>query len=258
MKEEIIDELLDYFINESEDYFDTIIPKKLDDKRYLLRGLINVREPKITDERILKLEDKLLKLELDEKEIIDVMELSEVERNICLYRGDITTLKADLIVNAGNRYGLGCFVPNHSCIDNAIHSYAGIRLRLECDKKLGGRTLREGDILVTSGYNLPSSYVITTVGPEIKDKVTEIDELNLSKCYENCLKYAIENNYKSIVFPSISTGLFGFPIKRAKYIAYDTVKKVIGKSNIRVIFNVFSKEDYNEYRKLFKNKKTNR
>ena len=253
MKEELIDKLLNYFINENKEYSNIDSPNNIEEKRHLLRGLINLREPIEIDDEILKLEDELLQIELKEKGIIDVLELPEIEKNISLYLGDITTLKTDTIVNAGNNYGLGCFNPTHKCIDNTIHTYAGIRLRLECNNKLKGKSLNNGDILVCSGYNLPSKYVITAVGPEIREQITKQDEIDLSNCYKNALKYAIDNNFKSIVFPSISTGLFGYPISKAKIIAYNSVKELLKDTDIKVIFNVYSKEDYNEYQKLWNN-----
>lgn len=253
MKEELIDKLLNYFINENKEYSNIDIPNNIEEKRQLLRGLINLREPIEIDEEVLKLEDKLLKIELNEKGIVDVLELTEIEKNISLYLGDITTLKTDAIVNAGNNYGLGCFNPTHKCIDNTIHTYSGIRLRLECNDKLKGKTLNNGKILVCNGYNLPSKYVITTVGPEIRGQITKQDEIDLSNCYKNALKYAIDNNFKSIVFPSISTGLFGYPISKAKLTAYNSVKELLKDNDIKVIFNVYSKEDYDEYQKLWNN-----
>lgn len=253
MKEELIDKLLKYFINENKEYSNIDIPNNIEEKRQILRGLINLREPIEIDESILKLEDKLLQIELNEKGIVDVLELPEIEKNISLYLGDITTLKTDAIVNAGNNYGLGCFNPTHKCIDNTIHTYSGIRLRLECNDKLKGKTLNNGKILVCNGYNLPSKYVITTVGPEIRGQITKQDEIDLSNCYKNALKYAIDNNFKSIVFPSISTGLFGYPISKAKLTAYNSVKELLKDNDIKVIFNVYSKEDYDEYQKLWNN-----
>jgi O-acetyl-ADP-ribose deacetylase (regulator of RNase III) len=257
MKEILVNKLLIYFINENQKYINIDIPDSYIEKRKLLRGIISIREPNKINEEILKLEDNLLNLELKEKGTVDVLELIEEEKNISLYLGDITTLKTDAIVNAGNSYGLGCFNPTHKCIDNTIHTFAGIRLRLECNKKLKGKILKNGDILVCHGYNLPSKFVITTVGPQINGTINKQDELDLSKCYENALKYAIKNNFKSIVFPSISTGLFGYPVNKAKLIAYKTVKKVIKNNNIKVIFNVYSKEDYNEYKNLFTNSRKN-
>ena len=150
-------------------------------------------------------------------------------------------------------YGLGCFIPNHNCIDNAIHTYSGIRLRLECKNVLNEKLLNNGEIIVCNGYNLPSKYVITTVGPSITYTVTKKDEIDLANCYKNALDYAIKHNFKSIVFPSISTGLFSFPIKKAKYIAVNAVKEVLEDTNldIKVIFNLYSKDDYDEYREIF-------
>ena len=256
MKEEIISKLLDFFIKEKPEYSKIKIPNDVDQKRQILRGIINLRDPEPIPEEILELEDHLLEIELWEKGIVSVADLKEEEKNISLYFGDITTLKADGIVNAGNKFGLGCFNPTHRCIDNTIHTYAGIRLRLECQKKLDGKQLKNGDILVCKGYNLPCNYIITTVGPQIKREVTIQDEKDLKKCYENALEYAIKHHWKSIVFPCISTGLYGYPIQKAKYIAYHSTKKIIKGKDIKVIFNVYSKEDYEEYKQLFKEERS--
>ena len=255
MKEEIINQLLDFFIKENQEYSKIIIPNEVEQKRQLLRSLINLREPEPIPKEILKLEDRLLEIELWEKGIVSVMDIPEQEKNISVYFGDITTLKADGIVNAGNSIGLGCFNPTHRCIDNTIHTYAGIRLRLECQKKLQGKTLKRGDILVCKGYNLPCKHIITTVGPEIRREVSIQDEKDLKRCYENALEYAIKHHWKSIVFPCISTGLYGYPIQKAKYIAYHTIKKMIKNKKIKVVFDVYSKEDYEEYKQLIEENK---
>lgn len=254
MKEELIDQLLQYFMNENPEYQKMKIPNDEEKKRDFLRGLINLRDPEPIPDDILVLEDRLLEIERWEKGVVSAYDLPEVEDNISLYLGDITTIKADAIVNAGNSYGLGCFNPTHRCIDNTIHTYAGIRLRLECKKKLKGRTLDNGEILVCKGYNLPCSYIITTVGPQITRDVTFKDEDDLSKCYENSLKYAISHHFKSIVFPCISTGLYGYPIKKAKLVAYNTVKRILKNRDIKVVFVVYSHEDYQEYEQLFPKK----
>lgn len=130
-----------------------------------------------------------------------------------------------------------------------------MRLRLECNDILKGKEIANGDFIVCDGYNLPCKKVLTTVGPQIYQNVTKKDERDLTNCYKNTLKFAIKNNYKSIAFPSISTGLFAYPINKAKYIAYNSIKEVLEKNhtNIKVIFNVYSEEDYNEYKELFKN-----
>ena len=231
------------------------IPNSYNELKRLYKILVNTRIPYPIDQQILKLEDDYLKLELKEKNVVDVNVLKEAEPNIILWKGDITSLKCDIIVNAGNNEGLGCFNPNHVCIDNTIHTNAGMRLRLECNDILKGRTLKNGEIIVCDAYNLPSKKVITTVGPQVNNKITKQNEIDLSNCYKNALEYAIKNNYNSIVFPSISTGLFAYPIEAAKYIAYNSVKEILSKykTNIKIIFNVFSEEDLHEYRSLFKN-----
>lgn len=252
MKEKIVRELIDYFINENKEYQNIIIPNTYEEQRILLRGLINMRLPLSISTEILNKEDKLLQLELKEKGINDIKDLKEVDKNIYLWLGDITTLKVDLIVNAGNNEGLGCFNPTHHCIDNTIHTFSGIRLRLECNDILKGKKLFNGDIIVCNAYNLPCKKVITTVGPQRFDDITTQDKEDLENCYRNSLEYAIKNGYKSIAFPSIATGLFGYPIREAKKIAFKVVKEYTSNNDIKVIFNVFSEEDYNEYSKLFK------
>lgn len=252
MKEQLVKELINYFIKENEIYKNLAIPDNYQEQRTLLRGLINMRMPIPISNTIMDKEDKLLQLELKEKGITSIESLKELEKNIYLWQGDITTLNADIIVNAGNNDGLGCFNPTHHCIDNTIHTFAGIRLRLECNDILKGKEINTGDIIVCDSYNLPCKKVITTVGPQIFRKITRNDEEKLSNCYKKSLEYAINNGYKSIAFPSISTGLFGYPISKAKLVAYKTVKEYTDKYDIRVIFDVFSKEDYDEYQELFK------
>ena len=252
-KKKLLLEIVKYLICENN--YDIKIPNSYEELKKLYKVLVNIRMPKMLNEEILKLEDEYLNLELKDKKIIDVNTLKEIEDNIILWLGDITTLKCDIIVNAGNKSGLGCFNPNHNCIDNVIHTNAGMRLRLECNEILKGRELYNGEIIVCDAYNLPSKKVITTVGPEILNDVTNQNEIDLSNCYKNSLEYAIKNGYTSIAFPSISTGLFSYPIEKAKVIAYNSVKEILSKyeTNIKVIFNVFSRGDYNEYKKLFKN-----
>lgn len=253
-KEEIINKLLTYFLSEAG--YDSNIPDDYDffKKRKILRGLINARSPKEISEDILKLEDELLKQELQEKKITDCLDIPEVEPQISIWQGDITTLKVDAIVNAANEYGLGCFIPNHSCIDNAIHTFAGIRLRLECNNILKGKLINTGGAIITPAYNLPSKYVIHTVGPIVNNELTNQQIKALEKCYVGCLDLARENNIKTIAFPAISTGVFRFPKDVASKIAVSTVRNYISKypsAFTKVIFNVFSKEDYEYYARLF-------
>lgn len=252
MKEQLLSKIIAYLIKESN--YDLEISNSYEELKKIYKALVNTRIPKSIDEKILEIEDEYLSLELKDKVITDIEDLKEIESNIILWQGDITTLKCDLIVNAGNNEGLGCFNPSHICIDNAIHTNAGIRLRLECNDILKGKEIDTGNFIVCNAYNLPCKKVITTVGPQIVNVVTKKDEEDLSNCYKKTLEYAIRNNFKSIAFPSISTGLFGYPISKAKTVAYNTVKEVLNKYNtdIKVIFNVYSESDYNEYKELFK------
>lgn len=252
-KEELLLKIIEYLIQENN--YDVKVPNSYESLKKLYKTLVNIRLPKPINEEILKLEDEYLSLELKDKKIVEASSLSEIEDNLILWQGDITILKCDVIVNAGNKDGLGCFNPSHVCVDNVIHTNAGMRLRLECNEILKGKELFAGEIIICNAYNLPSKKVITTVGPEILNEVTKQNELDLSNCYKNSLEYAIKNGYNSIAFPSISTGLFGYPINKAKIVAYNSVKEVLSKykTNIKIIFNVFSESDYNEYRKLFKN-----
>lgn len=251
MKEETIDKLLEFFLKEHEEYSKIEIPNNVEDKRKLLRGIINLRDPVPVPRKILELEDHLLEIELWEKGIVSALDMKEVDKNISVYFGDITTIKADGIVDAGNETGLGCFIPSHHCIDNTIHTSAGIRLRLECFKRLKGRKLKNGELLICKGYNLPCKYVIITVGPRVFRNVTVENERDLKKCYENAMDYAIKHKWKTIVFPCISTGVFGYPIEKARIVAVHTIKSILKKHNIKVVFNVYSNEDYEKYMELF-------
>lgn len=252
-KEILLLEIVEYLIKENN--YDIDVPNSYEELKKIYKKLVNIRIPKPINEDILELEDEYLQLELEEKQITDATDLKEIEDNIILWQGDITTLKCDVIVNAGNNQGLGCFNPNHLCIDNVIHTNAGMRLRLECNDILKGKEISNGEIIVCNAYNLPSKKVMTTVGPQVFKTITNQNEQDLSNCYKNALEYAIKNGYTSIAFPSISTGLFGYPIEKAKVIAYNSVKEVLNKYeiNIKVIFNVFSESDYNEYERIFKN-----
>lgn len=253
MKEKLLLEIVSYLVNENNYKVD--IPNSYDEIKRLYKALVNIRTPNPIEEEILKLEDQYLQLELKDKSITEVDKLEEIESNIILWRGDITTLKCDVIVNAGNSQGLGCFNPDHVCIDNVIHTNSGMRLRLECNDILKGGIINNGDFIVCDAYNLPSKKVITTVGPQVIDKVTAQNEKDLANCYKNALEYAILNDFKSIAFPCISTGLFGYPINKAKIVAYNSIKEVLMQynTNIKVIFNVFGESDYNEYKRMLKN-----
>ena len=252
---EKLDFLIDYLIKENKEINIKEIPQNTSDKKRLYRSLCNIREPLPISEKYIKIENEFLKKENLNKGIIESNDITPFikykESQICLWQGDITTLKIDAIVNAANSQGLGCFIPCHKCIDNSIHSASGVQLRLECNKIMQEiEILQTGKAFITKGYNLPSKYVIHTVGPIIYENVTEKEILELKNCYINSLELAKENNIKTIAFPCISTGEFRFPKELASKIAIDTIKEYLytnEKYFERIIFNVFSDEDYKIY-----------
>ena len=226
------------------------IPDDLISQRKLLRALMNVRPPMPLDENFLKLQDEILTAEKLERGVVKLSEIPEVVKNIKIWQGDITRLEVDAIVNAANSALLGCFIPLHGCIDNAIHSAAGLQLRDACNKISNGNE-PTGKAKITSAFNLPCKFVIHTVGPIIYgEKPTPAEENLLASCYESCLKLAVEKNLKSIAFCCISTGEFHFPNKRAAEIAVATVKKFLAEKNLCVVFNVFKNVDAEIYKEL--------
>ena len=213
------------------------------------RYLMNIRMPKNISEEYLNIEDEYLQERLKRKKITNSEDIIPIKDNLCLWQGDITTLKIDSIVNAANSSMLGCFVPLHKCIDNAIHSAAGTRLRLYCNNIMKGKSEETGKCIITPGFNLPSKYILHTVGPIIQNEVTKRDEKLLYECYNSCLKTAKENNIKSIAFCCISTGEFKFPNELASKIAIDCASDFLNstKYDIKIIFNVFKDLDYKLY-----------
>ena len=231
------------------------IPQDKKGKEDLLRTLMNVWEVEELPDEFYRLQDEYLQEKLAQTELTNLEQLTEVEKNIYLWQGDITTLKVDDIVNAANKALLGCFIPHHRCIDNAIHSKAGVQLRQECFDIMQkqGEYEKTGQAKLTSGYNLPAKYVLHTVGPIIYDKVEESDKELLASCYRNCLELAVKNGIKSVAFCCISTGEFRFPNELAAEIAVSTVRTFIKnhpESEIKVVFNVFKDSDFNIYRKI--------
>ena len=226
------------------------------EKSRLFRALVNVRMPKAASNEFLKIQDEYLQEELRSKGITDIADLTPVSPDIYLWQGDITTLKCDGIVNAANAQMLGCFCPNHYCIDNAIHTFAGVQLRLECADIMKAQGYEEptGQAKITSAYNLPCKYVLHTVGPIVYGELNERHEKLLANCYRSCLALADKNGLKSIAFCCISTGEFHFPNERAAEIAIQTVNeyKQETQSSIKVIFNVFKDYDREIYAKLLK------
>lgn len=253
-QEERLNYLIGYLLKENTEYANLVVPKKESEKKQLLRSLINVRSPKPISKEFLMVQDLYLQEELHKHTVVSIKELSPMKKGIYLWQGDITKLEVDAIVNAGNHALLGCFIPCHSCIDNAIHSFAGIQLRLECQKimELQGTPEPTGKAKITKAYNLPSRYILHTVGPIIYDKVTEKDCDLLASCYRSCLELAELYQIKSIAFCCISTGEFHFPNDMAAQIAVDTVKRYLSEtdSEIEVIFNVFKDEDWEIYKRL--------
>ena len=230
------------------------IPKDEYNQKRLLRLLFNIRMPKETSEDFLRIQDEYLQEENRRKGITDIENLQPVQEDIYLWQGDITTLKCGAIVNAANSQMLGCFQPCHGCIDNAIHTFAGIQLRRDCNKIMEkqGHNEPTGQAKITPAYNLPCKYVIHTVGPIVRERLTQEDCELLKSCYLSCLKLAEENGVQSIAFCCISTGMFGFPQREAAKIAVDTIKqyKAEADSNIKIIFNVFKDEDLAIYREV--------
>ena len=225
-------------------------------QRRLLRSLMNVRPPMPLREDFLAAQDGLLSAEREEKGVVDAMALPTVSRHphIAVWQGDITRLRADAIVNAANSALLGCFHPCHGCIDNAIHSAAGLQLRGECSRLMAAQGHEEptGQAKLTRGYNLPARYVLHTVGPIICGRVTRKDREALASCYRACLELAAENGLESIAFCCISTGEFRFPNQEAAEIAVKTVLEFQPRETSikRVIFNVFKDIDVEIYRGL--------
>ncbi|MBR1867193.1 MAG: protein-ADP-ribose hydrolase [Clostridia bacterium] len=243
--------LINYLLKEGG--YDAPVPKSEIEEKRLLRSLFNVRMPNAASEEFLKIQDEYLHVEIAKKGITDCEKLTYT-RGLTVWQGDITTLKADGIVNAANSQMLGCFAPCHACIDNAIHTFAGIRLRKECYDIMRRQRTEEptGSAKITKAYNLPSKFVLHTVGPIVSDKLTEKHKEQLASCYRSCLALAKEYGLRSLAFCCISTGEFHFPNKEAAEIAVSTVSDLLEKDNyeMKVIFNVFKDTDLEIYQKL--------
>lgn len=253
---EMADYLLKNLLEEKRKYGRIAIPKDIEEKKILIRHLMNIREAFPVSDDFLNIQDKYLKTINNKITDVDNLKPVSIDSRLILWLGDITTLNADAIVNAANNQMLGCFIPGHRCIDNAIHSMAGIQLRLECDRmmKQQGALEKTGTAKITRGYNLSSKYIIHTVGPIINGKLTGHDIENLRNCYLSCMKIADEYKLESIAFCCISTGEFRFPNEKAAEIAVNTVTEYLkGSTNLkRVIFNVFKDKDNEIYKKLLR------
>ena len=252
--------LIDYLMKEADYKYDenlinAIKENNEEELNNYFRYLMNIRSPYTISEEYLNIEDEYLQERLKNKTIININDIKSINNNWYIWQGDITTLKIDAVVNAANSAMLGCFMPLHKCIDNAIHSASGTRLRLYCNKIMKGNFEKTGSCIITPAFNLPSKYILHTVGPIIQNYVSKNDEELLYKCYKSCLETAKNNNIKSIAFCCISTGEFRFPNELAAYIAVKAVKDFLTdtKYNIKIVFNVFKDLDYKLYSNILIN-----
>ena len=248
--------LIRVLLKEHPEYRGLRIPADADTQWQLLRGLLNIREPRRIGTDFLQIQDAYLQEETAAKGIIDAADLVPLQPGLYLWQGDITTLRCDAIVNAANSGMTGCYCPNHGCIDNAIHTYAGVQLRLTCEELMEqqGHPEPTGQTKITPAFNLPCRYVLHTVGPIINGRVTQRDRVLLASCYRSCLELAAEKNLESVAFCCISTGEFHFPNQLAAEIAVQTVKEFLQQhtSVKKVIFNVFKDMDKKIYEQLLR------
>ena len=268
-QEERLSFLVERFKEDSRSYRDLETPEDVPGRQQLLRALMNVRSPRRMRADVLQVQDEYLKERARERGIVTMEEIPTIREEgsghpdgdvISLWQGDITTLKAGAIVNAANSQMLGCFIPMHHCIDNCIHTYAGIQLREECARQMNELRDRFGPgyeqptavPMLTGGYNLPAEHIIHIVGPIVETGLTPELEEDLAACYRNTLDLCLKNGIRSVAFCSISTGVFRFPKERACEIAVDTVSRWLAEhpgAMDRVIFNVHKKEDRSNYEK---------
>ena len=269
-QEERLDYLVEEFKVDSVQYRDLETPADTEGKKRLLRSLMNIRMPRPLEERVLKIQDEYLCERIRENGIVTLSDIPTISDQgsrhifsdrLSIWQGDITRLAVDAVVNAANSQMLGCFQPCHSCIDNCIHTFAGVQLRAECDRqmqKLRGRYGVDFEQptaipMLTEGYNLPAKKVIHIVGPLVQYRLTPALEKNLADCYRNTLALCAENGLRSVAFCCISTGVFHFPADRAAEIAVETVTEWLRKNAEkaeRVIFNVFNDKDKGYYEQL--------
>ena len=246
--------LIQSLLQEMPQYRDLGIPSDAAGQRKLLRALLNVRPPQPADAEFLRVQDAYLQARRAEKGVTDAASLAPLQPGLYLWQGDITTLQADAIVNAANSGMTGCYCPNHGCIDNAIHTYAGVQLRWACAELMAQQGHEEptGQAKLTPAYNLPCRYVLHTVGPIITGRVTARDRALLASCYRSCLELAAAHGLESVAFCCISTGVFHFPNREAAAIAVDTAKQFLQQNTSvkKVIFNVFKDLDKELYTQL--------
>ena len=260
-QEERLDYLVEAFKADSGEYKDLETPEDTDGKKTILRSLMNIRMPRSLPEDVIRIQDEYLKERAEQKGIVKVSKIPEIRDGLSIWQGDITRLAVDAIVNAANSQMLGCFVPMHTCIDNCIHTFAGVQLRAECSRQMNLLRMRYGRNyeqptavpMLTDGYNLPAKKVIHIVGPIVGGRLTPALEKDLENCYRNTLDLCAENALRSVAFCCISTGVFRFPNQRAAEIAVKTVTEwMAGHPGIveRVVFNVFKEQDKIIYERL--------
>lgn len=263
-----LDFLLEQMKKDSGQYADIVLPDRYEEKRAMLRTFMNIRMPRLISEEILSVQDAFLSEEAKEKGIVEWQDIPTIQEQygschvfadkLSVWQGDITRLKVGAIVNAANSQMLGCFVPCHRCIDNAIHSAAGMQLREECSHIMNQKRIRfgkgyeepTGTAAITKGYNLPSDYVIHTVGPVVYQGLTKKMCMDLKNCYNSVLECALKHSIRSVAFCCISTGEFRFPNDEAAKIAIETVSHFLEQYSDkfdRIIFNVFKELDRELY-----------
>ena len=246
--------LIRYLLQERPEYTGVSLPTGEEEQRRMLRSLMNLRPPAPISEEFLLVQDVYLRERLEERGVAQLGNLRPVQPGLYLWQGDITILEVGAIVNAANSGMTGCYIPCHGCIDNAIHTYAGVQLRLECAGLMvkQGRPEPTGQAKITQAYNLPCRYVLHTVGPIVHGALTKEHERQLASCYRSCLELAREKNIKSLAFRCVSTGEFHFPSQRAAEIAVETVKawQAQHPGEREVVFNVFKDSDRAIYEKL--------
>ena len=246
--------LIRKLLDEDRQYRGMDIPAGAQEQKRLLRSLMNVRAPMAADETFLAVQDDYLRRELDARGVVRLSDLRPLCGDLYLWQGDITRLQCGAIVNAANAGMTGCYIPCHACIDNCIHTYAGVQLRRDCAEIMAAQGSAEptGRAKITRAYNLPCDYVLHTVGPIVSGRVTSEDERLLAACYRSCLELAAQHGVQSVAFCCISTGVFRFPNERAVEIAVETVRRYKSEteSKVKVIFNVFKDTDREIYERL--------
>ena len=261
IQEQRLDTLIEAFKADSVQYKDLQMPEDNEGKRRILRSLMNIRMPKKLDDSVLAIQDEYLRERIRENGIVTLSDIPVIRDGLSIWQGDITRLAVDAIVNAANSQMLGCFVPMHTCIDNCIHTFAGVQLRAECGRQMDRLRIRYGRDyaqptavpMLTDGYNLPAKKIVHIVGPIVEGGLTPALEKELADCYRNTLDLCAENGLRSVAFCCISTGVFHFPNQRAAEIAVETVTKWLEEHKgmiDRVVFNVFKDEDKGYYEKL--------